>query len=184
MNSQRLMLFAPLAVFVVLGLLFWRGLSLDPNYMPSALLDKPVPEFDLPVLPARENPIGLEHASAGLLKGKASLLNVWATWCVTCRQEHEFLVTLKNQGVPIYGINYKDNSQDAEQWLAKLHNPYVFSVIDSEGHLGMDLGVYGAPETYVLDKQGVIRYKHIGDVNSQVWAETLKPLLDQLNSAP
>lgn len=181
MNKQRLFLFIPVAIFVLLGVLFWRGLSLNPNEMPSALLNKPVPAFELPVLPAPENPQGLVSANEKMLKGKASLLNVWATWCTTCRQEHEFLNTLKAQGILIYGINYKDNSEDAQQWLAELHNPYVYSVTDEDGRLGLNLGVFGAPETYVIDKQGVIRYKHIGDVNAQVWTTIIKPIVDSLN---
>lgn len=180
MNKQRLFLFIPLLVFVVLAIFFWRGLSLDPNAMPSALLNKPVPVFELPVLPAPENPSGLVTANQELLKGRVSLLNVWATWCVTCRQEHEFLNTLKAQGIPIYGINYKDNNEDAQNWLAELHNPYVFSVIDADGRLGLNLGVFGAPETYIVDKQGVIRYKHIGDVNAAVWENTIKPIFNSL----
>lgn len=180
MNKQRLFLFIPLAIFVLLGVLFWRGLSLDPNEMPSALLNKPLPAFELPVLPAPENPQGLVSANQEMLKGKVSLLNVWATWCTTCKQEHEFLNTLKAQGVLIYGINYKDNTEDAQRWLAELHNPYVYSVIDEDGRLGLNLGVFGAPETYVIDKQGVIRYKHIGDVNAQVWEATIKPIFDSL----
>jgi len=180
MNKQRLFLFIPLLVFVVLAIFFWRGLSLDPNAMPSALLNKPVPVFELPVLPAPENPSGLVTANQELLKGRVSLLNVWATWCATCRQEHEFLNTLKAQGIPIYGINYKDNNDDAQNWLAELHNPYVFSVIDADGRLGLNLGVFGAPETYIIDKQGVIRYKHIGDVNAAVWENTIKPIFNSL----
>ncbi len=180
MNKQRLFLFIPLLVFVVLAIFFWRGLSLDPNAMPSALLNKPVPVFELPVLPAPEKPSGLVTANQELLKGRVSLLNVWATWCVTCRQEHEFLNTLKAQGIPIYGINYKDNNDDAQNWLAELHNPYVFSVIDADGRLGLNLGVFGAPETYIIDKQGVIRYKHIGDVNAAVWENTIKPIFNSL----
>lgn len=180
MNKQRLFLFVPLLTFIVLAIFFWRGLSLDPNAMPSALLNKPVPAFELPVLPAQENPPGLTTANQELLKGRVSLLNVWATWCVTCRQEHEFLNSLKAQGIPIYGVNYKDNDEDAQTWLTELHNPYVFSVIDSDGRLGIDLGVFGAPETYVIDKAGVIRYKHIGDVNAAVWEKTLKPIVDSL----
>lgn len=181
MNKQRLFLFVPLIIFAVLAVLFWRGLSLNPNEMPSALLNKPVPAFELPVLPAPENPQGLVNANQEMLKGKVSLLNVWATWCVTCRQEHEFLNTLKAHGVVIYGINYKDDIEDAQRWLVELHNPYVFSVSDADGRLGLNLGVFGAPETYVLDKQGVIRYKHIGDVNAQVWEKTIKPIVDSLN---
>lgn len=180
MNKQRLFLFLPLLVFVVLAIFFWRGLSLDPNAMPSALLNKPVPIFELPVLPAPENPSGLETATQELFKGRVSLLNVWATWCVTCRQEHEFLNTLKAQGISIYGINYKDNNDDAQNWLAELHNPYVFSVVDEDGRLGLNLGVFGAPETYVIDKQGFIRYKHIGDVNEVVWKSTIKPIFESL----
>lgn len=180
MNKQRLFLFIPLAIFVVLAIFFWRGLSLDPNAMPSALLNKPVPAFELPVLPAPENPQGLTVANHTMLQGKVSLLNVWATWCVTCRQEHEFLNQLKAQGIAIYGINYKDNNEDALRWLAELHNPYVYSVVDADGRLGLNLGVFGAPETYIIDKQGVIRYKHIGDVNAQVWESTLKPIVDAL----
>lgn len=180
MNKQRLFLFIPLIIFAILAVLFWRGLSLNPSEMPSALLNKPVPVFELPVLPAPENPQGLTSASQEMLKGKVSLLNVWATWCVTCRQEHEFLNTLKAQGILIYGINYKDNTEDAQQWLAELHNPYVYSVIDEDGRLGLNLGVFGAPETYVIDRQGVIRYKHIGDVNAQVWEKTIKPIVDSL----
>jgi cytochrome c biogenesis protein CcmG/thiol:disulfide interchange protein DsbE len=179
-NKQRLFLFIPLIIFAILAVLFWRGLSLNPSEMPSALLNKPVPVFELPVLPAPENPQGLTSASQEMLKGKVSLLNVWATWCVTCRQEHEFLNTLKAQGILIYGINYKDNTEDAQQWLAELHNPYVYSVIDEDGRLGLNLGVFGAPETYVIDRQGVIRYKHIGDVNAQVWEKTIKPIVDSL----
>ncbi len=180
MNKQRLFLFAPLLIFGVMAIFFWRGLSLDPNAMPSALLNKPVPAFELPVLPAPENPSGLTTATQELLKGRVSLLNVWATWCVTCRQEHEFLNGLKAQGIPIYGINYKDDDEDAQNWLAELHNPYVFSVVDADGRLGLNLGVFGAPETYVVDKAGVIRYKHIGDVNAVVWEQTIKPIFDSL----
>lgn len=180
MNKQRLFLFVPLIVFAGMAIFFWRGLSLDPNAMPSALLNKPVPAFELPVLPAPENPPGLVIANQELLKGKVSLLNVWATWCVTCKQEHEFLNQLKAQGVPIYGINYKDNDEDAKAWLAELHNPYVFSVIDADGRLGLNLGVFGAPETYVIDKAGVVRYKHIGDVNQDVWEKTIQPIFNSL----
>lgn len=180
MNKQRLFLFAPLAVFTILAILFWRGLSLNPSDMPSALLDKPIPEFELPVLPAPENPKNLVSADATMLKGQRSLVNVWATWCVTCRQEHEFLNKLRAEGVTIYGINYKDDNEAAQRWLAELHNPYVFSVVDADGRLGLNLGVFGAPETYVVDKNGVIRYKHIGDVNEKNWSELIKPIYDSL----
>lgn len=174
MLSQRIKLFIPLFVFVVLAILFWRGLSLDPNAMPSALIDKQVPVFHLPTLEDTDRLVDQE-----IFKGKVSLLNVWATWCPTCYAEHAFLVTLAEQGVPIYGVNYKDDVQAAQKWLKELHNPYVLSVIDADGRLGLDLGVFGAPETYVVDKQGVIRYKHIGVVDEKIWEQTLQPLMTQ-----
>lgn len=180
MNKQRLFLFAPLFVFMVLGLFFWRGLSLDPNAMPSALLNKAVPAFSLPILAAKENPSGVNSMSNLSLKGQVSLVNVWATWCVTCREEHEFLLSLRDKGIVIFGINYKDEQAKAEEWLRTLHNPYVMSAIDADGRLGLNLGVFGAPETYVVDRDGVIRYKHIGAVDEQVWLQKLKPVVDQL----
>ena len=180
MNKQRLFLFIPLVIFAVLAILFWRGLSLNPDEMPSALLNKPVPVFDLTVVSAAENPPELVKANQEMIKGKAGLLNVWATWCAPCKQEHPFLNVLKAQGVPIYGINYKDNVDDAQRWLAELHNPYVFTVLDDDGRLALNLGVFGYPETYVVDKQGVIRYKHIGIVNEENWNETIKPIYESL----
>lgn len=181
MTKQRLILLVPLVIFLLLGILFWKGLSLDPNEMPSALISKPVPAFNLPVLPAEENPKELTQVSNHDVAG-VSLLNVWATWCTTCRIEHEFLNKLKQQGIKIYGINYKDNQQAAETWIQQLHNPYVFSIYDHEGLLGLDLGVYGAPETFVVDKKGVIRYRHTGDVNQQIWEKDLAPLIKQLEA--
>ncbi|RYY75281.1 MAG: DsbE family thiol:disulfide interchange protein [Gammaproteobacteria bacterium] len=175
MSKQRLFLFTPLGIFVVLVGFFFRGLSLDPNEMPSALLNKPVPKFSLPRL---ENP--QETRSENILQGKVSLLNVWATWCVTCRQEHAFLNQLKNQGMHIIGLDYKDNSADAQRWIAELGNPYDEILVDEDGRVGLDLGVFGAPETYVVDKQGVIRYKYIGDLNQKVWDETIKPIVNSL----
>lgn len=175
MNKQRLFLFIPLVVFAILAVLFWRGLSLNPNDMPSALLNKPVPAFSLPRL---QNTAELRTET--MLQGKVTLLNVWATWCVTCREEHAFLNQLQRQGVHIVGIDYKDNTQDAQRWIAELGNPYDDIIIDEEGRLGLDLGVFGAPETYVVDKQGVIRYKHIGDLNQKIWDDIIKPIVNQL----
>jgi len=175
MNKQRVMLFIPLAIFAVLGVLFWRGLSLDPNSMPSALLDKPVPKFSLPRLGNLQ-----ETRDENIFKGKVSILNVWATWCETCRIEHPFLLQLKAQGVQIIGVDYKDKTEDAQRWIAQLGNPYEDVIIDEDGRLGLDLGVFGAPETYVVDKEGVIRYKHIGDLNQKSWDEKIKPVFDKL----
>jgi cytochrome c biogenesis protein CcmG/thiol:disulfide interchange protein DsbE len=181
MNKQRLFLFIPLAIFILLGVLFWRGLSLDPNEMPSALLNKPVPAFELPVISAPENPQGLMTANQEMLKGEVSLLNVWATWCLPCKQELPFFNTLKAQGVKIYGVNYKDDPEEAQRWLSEFHNPFVFSVLDADGRLGVNLGVFGYPETYLVDKQGVIRYKHIGEMDAQIWTKTIKPIFESLN---
>lgn len=174
MLTQRLKLFIPLVVFIILALLFWRGLSLDPNAMPSALIGKPVPNFNLPTLENTDRLVDQE-----IFKGKASLINVWATWCPTCYAEHGYLVKLAEQGIPIYGINYKDETPAAQKWLKELHNPYVLSVIDADGRLGLNLGVFGAPETYLVDSEGIIRYKHIGVVDEKVWGEVLKPLMDK-----
>ena len=175
MNKQRLFLFLPLVIFAVLALLFWRGLSLNPNDMPSALLNKPVPIFKLPRL---ENP--QETRDQSFFIGKVTLLNFWATTCVTCREEHAFLNQLKSQGVHIIGVDYEDNVVDAQRWIAQLGNPYDDIIVDEEGRLGLDLGVFGLPETYVIDKQGIIRYKHIGDLNQKVWDEIIKPIVEKL----
>ena len=109
-----------------------------------------------------------------------ALVNVWATWCVSCRVEHPFLTQLALGGVPIYGINLKDVDAKALAWLAELGDPYRFSIVDEEGSLGLDLGVYGAPETYVIDRQGIIRYRHVGVVNEQVWVQVLEPIVREL----
>lgn len=175
MNKQRLFLFIPLAIFAVLVLLFWRGLSLDPNEMPSALLNKTVPKFSLPRLENTQ-----ESRNETLLQGKVTLLNFWATTCVTCKEEHAFLNKLKSQGVHIIGVDYEDDTIDAQRWIAQLGNPYDDIIVDEEGRLGLDLGVFGMPETYIIDKQGVIRYKHIGDLNQKVWDETIQPIVKSL----
>lgn len=172
--KRRLALFIPLIVFGVMAGFFWRGLSLDPNAMPSALVDKRMPDFRLPII---EQP-GVELTRADL-DGKAYLLNVWATWCPTCRHEHPYLVKLAQQGVPIYGVDYKDDIEKARKWLVDLGNPYQATLIDADGRLGIDLGVFGAPETYLVDKQGIIRYKHVGVVDDKVWNQTLLPLYQQ-----
>lgn len=173
-RKRRLLLFIPLGVFIVLALFFWRGLSLDPNAMPSALIDKTFPEFSLTVLGDDNKTL----TRANLL-GQVSLVNVWATWCVACKFEHPVLNELATLGVPIIGINYKDNSAAALQWLEKLGNPYQFNIVDPMGTLGLDLGVFGAPETYIVDKKGIIRYKHVGIVDMPAWNTTLKPLFDK-----
>jgi cytochrome c biogenesis protein CcmG/thiol:disulfide interchange protein DsbE len=172
--GPRLKLFIPLILFASLALFLFRGLQLDPTELPSALIDKPLPAFELPAL-------GLDR----ILKredvvGEVALFNVWATWCVSCRVEHPYLNQLARQGVPIYGVNYKDDDADALKWLAELGDPYRLSIVDAQGSLGLDLGVYGAPETYLVDAQGVIRYRHVGVVDDRVWRDVLGPIYDGL----
>ena len=167
--GPRLKLFIPLILFVVLALFLLRGLELDPREMPSALIDRPLPEFTLPSLGSDT----LVNRDAVI--GEVALFNVWATWCVSCRVEHPYLNQLTQQGVPIYGVNYKDEDQDALRWLQELGNPYRLNIVDADGSLGLDLGVYGAPETYLVDAGGVIRYRHVGVVDERVWRDILQP---------
>lgn len=168
--ASRLKLFLPLFLFALLALTLFRGLSLDPTEMPSALIDRPLPAFSLPALG------GQAAVSQADVTGEVALLNVWATWCISCRVEHPYLQRLADQGIPIFGLNYKDNDADALRWLADLGNPYKLTIADREGTLGLDLGVYGAPETYLLDAAGVVRYRHVGVVDETVWRSVLEPL--------
>ena len=172
--GPRLKLFIPLILFAVLALFLLRGLELDPREMPSALIDRPLPEFTLPSLESDT----LVNRDAVI--GEVALFNVWATWCVSCRVEHPYLNQLTQQGVPIYGVNYKDEDQDALRWLQELGNPYRLNIVDADGSLGLDLGVYGAPETYLVDAGGVIRYRHVGVVDERVWHDILQPLYQEL----
>lgn len=173
----RLKLFVPLAIFLGLAALLWKGLSLDPTAMPSALKDKAFPSFDLPIL--KDEQIRKTQSD---LKGQVTLVNVWATWCVVCRVEHPYLLQLAEQGVRIVGVNYKDQPAAARQWLADLKDPYAFSVMDRDGRLGLDLGVFGAPESYLVDAQGVIRHKHVGVVDDKVWQKDFMPIIRAINT--
>jgi cytochrome c biogenesis protein CcmG/thiol:disulfide interchange protein DsbE len=157
-------------------MILFRGLSLDPTEMPSALIDRPLPTFNLPVL-GGEGMLTQEDVT-----GQVALLNVWATWCISCRVEHPYLKQLAERGIPIYGLDYKDDDADALRWLQELGDPYQLHIADREGTLGLDLGVYGAPETYLLDAAGVVRYRHVGVVDEQVWQTVLEPLYRQLQS--
>jgi cytochrome c biogenesis protein CcmG/thiol:disulfide interchange protein DsbE len=177
---KRFALFVPLVAFAILALFLWRGLSLDPNAMPSALLNKPWPVFSLPTL-ENSNAASDKNVTEKNQQGKKALVNVWATWCVTCRVEHPFLMQLSQQGILLIGINYKDKAPEAQQWLEEKGNPFQFTIADTEGKLGMDLGVFGAPETYFVDSQGVIRYKHIGDINERNWNDTLHAIWNNLH---
>ena len=165
----RLKLFLPLVAFVLLSVLFWRALSLDPKALPSALLGKPFPEFELRELVTRQV-LTRDH-----IIGKPTLVNVWATWCYSCRVEHPYLLELAKAGIRIVGLNYKDEDTKAVEWLTELGNPYVLTLADTNGVLGLDLGAYGAPETYVVDAAGIVRYRHVGVVDEAVWVNVLAP---------
>lgn len=167
----------PLVLFLVLVVFLAIGLRRDPSKLPSALIDKPAPAFHLPQLkdPAKT-------FSAEEMRGKVWMMNVWASWCMACREEHPHLGRYAKEGaVPIYGLNYKDKSEDALGWLQELGDPYVLSAADLDGRVGMDYGVYGAPETYLIDKSGNIRHKHVGPVMPEVWNKEFLPLIQELN---
>ncbi len=167
----------PLVIFAVLGLLLAYGLNLDPRKIPSPLIGKPLPAFSLATVADPARKVGRDD-----MLGRVYLLNVWASWCVACRQEHPFLNELaRNKTVSIIGLNYKDKREDALGWLGSLGNPYELSLADNDGRLGIDLGVYGVPETFVIDKQGVIRYKQIGPITPEVWEQKLAPLIKELS---
>jgi cytochrome c biogenesis protein CcmG/thiol:disulfide interchange protein DsbE len=166
----------PLAVFVVLVAFLWVGLGRDPHEVPSPLIGKAAPAFHLVQL----HDAGKTLASDDL-KGKVWLLNVWASWCVACRVEHPLLLQLaKTNVVPVYGLDYKDKTDDALAWLAQHGNPYTASILDGDGKVGIDYGVYGVPETFLIDKAGVIRYKQIGPLTVEALQQKILPLVRQL----
>ena len=168
----------PFVIFLVLAGFFYAGLSLNPREVPSPLVGKVAPAFTLPQLhePAK-------RFSPQDMKGKVWLFNVWASWCTACEHEHPVFVELSRQNlVPIIGMDYKDKREDGEAWLRKHGNPYALVVSDSEGRVGIDYGVYGVPETYVIDKQGVIQHKQIGAVTERDLSEKILPLVKELQA--
>ena len=172
---KRFILFLPLIVCLALGIIFYQGIyQEDKEALPSALIGKKVPAFSLPIVLTQTLKTQQD------LQGEAAVINVWGTWCPSCRVEHPDLITLAEQGVKIYGVNYKDETQAAQQWLTKLGNPYVFSVQDQDGLLGVDLGVYGAPETFLIDKDGHIREKYIGVFTLAIWETKFKAKYEAL----
>lgn len=170
----------PLGVFVLLGTVLAVGLTLDPRKVPSPLINKNAPMFTLPELHDPSKVLAIEA-----LRGQVAVLNVWASWCVACREEHALLLTLaQTHDVPLYGLNYKDTRKDALRWLEYYGDPYRVSASDIDGRAGIDYGVYGVPETFVIDQLGLIRYKHIGPMTETEWEETLQPLLLRLGVGP
>ncbi|CAH0525236.1 DsbE family thiol:disulfide interchange protein [Vibrio hippocampi] len=177
---SKKLLFIPLVLFLLLVVVFAVQLGKnqsgdDPTKLESVLIGKTVPEFRLEDL---AEPGKLY--SQDVFVGQPLLLNVWATWCPTCYAEHQYLNELAAQGVKIIGLNYKDDRNKAVRWLNDLGNPYLISLFDGNGMLGLDLGVYGAPETFLIDSSGVIRYRHVGDVNDRNWKQTLEPMYQSM----
>ena len=175
-SSRLWLVLLPVIVFAGLAALFWKGLSGTPNEIPSALIDKPVPAFSMPRLddPARQ-------VSQKDLLGKVWILNVWASWCAPCRQEHPLVVDFaRRNSVPVYGLNYKDKRDAAQAWLRSLGDPYAATLVDADGKVGIDYGVYGVPETFVIDAQGVVRFKQIGPLTPEAIRDKIEPLLKEL----
>ena len=174
---NRLLFALPVAGFVALVGVFGIGLTKDPAVIPSQLIDRPLPAFDLP---------GLSDAQPGFgtaeLRGKPLLLNVFASWCAACPQEHPMLTKIAASGVPVYGLNWKDTPPEATRWLGELGNPYRKVASDPTARTGIDLGVTGVPETFVIDKRGRVRYKQIGPIDAQAWETVLKPMLAKLEA--
>ena len=167
----------PLVIFIVLAVFLAIGLTRDPHELKSVLINKPAPAFRVPQLKAADKMISNED-----MRGKVWLLNVWASWCVACREEHPYLIEYARSGVvPIYGLNYKDRREDALATLDELGDPYTVSAVDFDGRVGIDFGVYGAPETYVIDQGGTIRFKYVGPMMPDVWKEKILPVVQELN---
>ncbi|MEN3325277.1 MAG: cytochrome c biosis protein CcmG, thiol:disulfide interchange protein DsbE [Acidobacteriota bacterium] len=167
----------PLVIFVVLAVFLAIGLTRDPHELKSVLINKPAPAFRVPQLKAADKMISNED-----MRGKVWLLNVWASWCVACREEHPYLIEYAKAGVvPIYGLNYKDRREDALATLEELGDPYTASAVDLDGRVGIDFGVYGAPETYIIDQAGTIRFKYVGPMMPDVWKEKILPVVQELN---
>ena len=176
--AARWLYLGPLAIFVIVGVFLGVGLTLNPREIPSPLVGKPVPQFQL--APVKGRTLGL---ASGDLRGEVSLVNVFASWCTACRDEHPLWMALARQGVaPIHGLNYKDAPDDAARWLGELGDPYRRTGADLDGRVGIEWGVYGVPETYVVDKHGVIRDKVIGAITSKIVDERLLPLVRRLQS--
>ena len=174
---RRLLYLVPLAAFVAVAIWFAVGLTRDPSRIPSALIDQPIPAFTLPAVAGTSVP-GLSDQA---IKGKVALVNVFASWCVPCKAEHPILMRLAaEKRVPIYGLNWKDRSDDASRWLKELGNPYAAIGHDESGRVAIDWGVYGAPETFLIDGGGIVRYKHVGPMSRAIVENELVPRIEAM----
>ena len=176
MINRAVRSFLPVTLFIIVALLLLRGLHLDPRKIPSVLIDHTVPNFSLATLTHDD-----QQFSQDEFIGKVSLLNVWASWCPSCLSEHQVLLDIAKSGkVVVYGMDYKDDPNDAKRWLKEHGNPFRKVAYDGEGDVAIDWGVYGTPETFIIDKEGVICYKHIGAITRLAWKNKLLPLIENL----
>lgn len=174
---KKLLLFIPVFVFAGLAVFALYGLKIDKDVLPSVMIDRPMPEFDLPPVSA-----DIPALSSQDLKGQVSLVNIFGSWCIACRYEHPFLMELKERGeIPVYGIDWKDKPEDGAAWLARFGNPYTAVGVDENSHTVIDFGVSGAPETFVIDHEGRIRWRYVGPLNEESWQRQFAPLIEQLN---
>ncbi|ALO46308.1 DsbE family thiol:disulfide interchange protein [Pseudohongiella spirulinae] len=175
---RNLKLYIPVIIFAVLAVFMWRGLYLDSRTLPSVLIDRPLPEFELRTLE-----MGDQLATIDDLPDEPFILNIWGSYCLPCLQENPIFMAAREQNlVPIIGVNYKDRDHLARDWLDINGNPFSLNIIDDTGRYGIDLGVYGAPETFIVDASGVIRFKHIGTIDYRTWEEEIMPVVRQLQS--
>lgn len=177
---KRLVFFAPVGLFLALAIWFAQGLERDPRYIPSMLIDRPAPEFALPPIAGRKEPFASED-----LKGRASMVNIFGSWCATCEIEHPVLMEIAREGAaPIYGLDWKDKPGAGAEWLAARGDPYAKIGDDADGRVAIDFGVTGAPETFIIDAEGRVRHKHVGAITMDDWRNVLKPMIEDLNNAP
>ena len=175
--SRNLRYLLPLIIFFVVSWFLYKGLSLNPREVPSPFINKPAPDFSLQEL----DNMSTQFSNKDML-GKVWILNVWASWCVACRQEHPVLIQMaREKDVPVYGLNYKDAPSDARMWLKQHGNPYELNAVDYKGDVGINYGVYGVPESFIIDKHGIIRHKVIGPITEEILHECIKPLVKMLD---
>ena len=177
---QRLMFILPIIAFAGLAAFLGFGLTQDPKQLPSQLIDRPLPEFVLPGI--AETPGGGPGIASASFTGEPRLLNIWASWCAACPQEHPVLERIASEGFPVYGIAWKDKPADSRAWLGRYGNPYAGVAADEKGRTAIDLGVTGVPETFIVDKKGRVRFKQIGPISPEVWEGQIRPLMQQLRA--
>jgi cytochrome c biogenesis protein CcmG/thiol:disulfide interchange protein DsbE len=179
MKGSSLKFFLPIGAFLGLVVIFYIGLYQDPTLVPSPFIGKPAPEFELPSLHAPDKTV-----SSADMRGQVVLLNVWASWCPSCVQEHELLTQIAAAGtVPIFGLNWKDERSDGLVWLQRLGNPYTAIAYDRDNVVGIDWGVYGAPETFLIDANGIILHKLVGQMTPEIWAQEFVPLIEEAKAS-